>query len=184
MFEYKINNDESLNGEHMENISIRRLTDLDYLSYKNIRLELLKAEPANFGSSFKEESMFTKQRWIERLSKTYVYSLGAFDGKRIVGILILALNPRKKLRHVAKIHSMYVKPDYRNKNIAKTLISHAFSFAKQNGVEIIRLEVVSSNIFAYNLYQSVGFKSYGIEKNAMKLEQDYFDFNLMSKDLE
>lgn len=167
----------------MENIDIRRLTESDYLIYRSIRLELLRNEPSSFGSSFREESLFPKDMWIERLRKQYVYSFGAFDKTNLIGIVILVLNPRKKISHVAEIHSMYIKPNYRQKGIAKSFLEYVFLVAKQNGVEMIKLEVVTTNMFAYKLYKSVGFESYGIEKKAMKIDHEYFDFNLLYKKL-
>ena len=46
-------------------------------------------------------------------------------------------------------------------------------------IEQIHLTVVSSNKAANSLYASFGFVTYGIEKNALKVDGTYFDEELM-----
>ncbi len=48
-----------------------------------------------------------------------------------------------------------------------------------NGVEQIKLTVVSENGTAKKLYKSLGFEVYGVERNALKFNGKYFDEELM-----
>jgi len=50
-------------------------------------------------------------------------------------------------------------------------------------VELIQLTVASDNKQAWQLYASLGFLAYGIEKNALKQDGRYYDEVLMAKDL-
>ncbi len=167
----------------MKKISYRRLKVEDVECYKNIRLELLKQNPESFGSCFEEENGFSEQMWINRLSKKNVYTIGAFINNEIVGIAVNVLNPRKKMKHVATLNSMYVREAYRKLGIAQSLIKQVINFSKSNEVEIINLSVSSNNGNAIELYKKLGFRIYGEEKKAIKLNSTYIDLVLMNKEL-
>jgi len=46
--------------------------------------------------------------------------------------------------------------------IASTLMNRVFEYVKSKGVTHIRLNVMESNIPAYNLYEKMGFVDYSI----------------------
>ena len=162
---------------------IRKLTKEDFKDYQLIRLELLKKHPENFGSSFEEESQFPTKVWIERLSKQTVTTFGAFKDNKIIGLCVIVKNPRLKLKHVASLHSMYVKPQYRKQNIATRLINQAIEKLTSEGVEMLNLSVVTTNNQAIKLYKSLGFIQYGIEPKTIKYNDNYHDLMLLSKQL-
>uniref|UniRef100_UPI0028A84F3C GNAT family N-acetyltransferase n=1 Tax=Paenibacillus sp. TaxID=58172 RepID=UPI0028A84F3C len=62
----------------------------------------------------------------------------------------------------------------------KELITKA---AQLPGLEKLNLTVMSTNIPAKKLYESLGFTCYGTERNAMKLELSYLDEDFMSLEL-
>lgn len=171
-----------MDGDSM-NITIRRLFKDNYEQYKVIRLELLQAEPTSFGSSFEEENLFEDEVWKNRLTKSTVATFGAFDDDTIVGICVVVCNPRKKMKHIASIHSMYVKEDYRKQGIAKMLLEKVETFAKSSGVDRLNLSVVSTNEIAKRVYQMIGFVEYGMEPEAILYEKKYYSLILMSKNL-
>ena len=165
------------------NIKIKELSVKDIDDYKNIRLELLQNAPTNFGSSYEEEKAFEESMWINRLSKNTVITLGAYVNKEIVGLTVCVTSPRSKMKHVASIHSVYVKEDYRKLSIANELMTKAFSLLQERAIEQVNLSVVSDNVKAINLYEKLGFTTYGLEPNSIKYEEKYYDLLLMSKSL-
>jgi len=165
------------------NIVIRQLDVSDLNEYRNIRLELLKKEPKSFGSSFDEESRFPDDMWISRLSKEHINIFGSFHNDKMIGIAVVAMNPRKKIKHVATLNSMYIKEEYRSNGIGRAIIEEALDFLRKKDVEIVNLSVVSTNLPAINLYHNLGFKLYGEEKKGIKLDNKYIDMFLMSKEL-
>lgn len=167
----------------MKNIVVRKLGKADHKTYRSIRLELLKLEPTSFGSSFDEESLFSEDIWISRLTKENVYTVGAFIEDKIVGIAVNVLSPRKKMKHISTLNSMYVIPKYRGKGIASSLINDVISNSKSTGVEIMKLSVVTTNTSALKLYKSKGFTVNGEDIKAIKYENEYFNLYLMSKEL-
>jgi ribosomal protein S18 acetylase RimI-like enzyme len=165
------------------NFNIRILDEKDLESYKSIRLELLTEAPENFGSSYEEESLFKDEQWLDRLCKPTAMTIGAFLDEKIIGICVILKNPRKKIKHVASLHSLYVKKKYRNQGIAKNLFVFSEKVLSAEGIKHLRLSVVTTNIAAYNLYRSLGFVTYGEEPKAINYDGVYFNLFLMNKDL-
>ncbi len=63
------------------------------------------------------------------------------------------------------IDSIVVNKDFRNLGIATKLIEKAESYAKENNVETLSLEVAYTNITAYLLYKKLGFVKRRTRKN-------------------
>lgn len=65
------------------------------------------------------------------------------------------------------IDGLFVEEEYRNKGIAKTLISEGFKRINKNEIDFIDINVMSKNSIAFNLYKSFGFEilGYKMRKN-------------------
>lgn len=163
---------------------ILELTKDDYDLYKEIRLELLKNEPLSFGSSFEEENLFEDKIWKHRLTKDHVSTFGAFNHNEIIGLCVVVFNPRSKMKHLATLHSMYVKDHHRGKGVGKALIEFAEKTASKKGAIRMNLSVVSLNEKAIGLYRKLGYEEYGEEPETIRVEDTYYNLLLMSKELE
>ena len=74
---------------------------------------------------------------------------------------------------------VYVSPSQRGKGVGKALMLEIIHRARQiAGIEQITL-VASARLPAQKLYESVGFKGYGIEPHSLKIGNDYVDDILM-----
>ena len=161
-----------------------RILHIDDLNdYRNIRLELLKENPTNFGSSVEEESQFDDAMWERRLNNKNTTSIAAYHDGEIVGICVIVKNPRLKMMHIAHLNSMYVKPNYRRNGISKGLLDYSFDFLQGSDVEILHLSVVEHNENAIALYKKVGFKEIGIEPATIKYQEKYYNLILMNKNM-
>lgn len=157
-------------------MEIRPLRIEDAETYKNIRLEALRLHPENFGASFEEEKDYSVEQYKERLANEDVITFGAFENSELVGTVTLVKQKRNKFKHKAEIVAMYVIPEKRGNGFAKMLLKTAIEQAKRTqGIEQINLTVVSTNVSAKRLYDSLGFEQFGVEKRALKLGQAYFD---------
>jgi len=93
--------------------------------------------------------------------------------KEIVGYLAI-----QKTFNDLHILGIGVLENYRNQSIAKKLTYELISYFETSQFDKILLEVRQSNEIAMNLYQSFGFKQYGVRKNYYVNE----DANLFQKE--
>ena len=160
---------------------IRKLTKDDAEDYRQIRLEALYKNPDSFGTTYHEEAIKTIEQFRDRiLVDNNNFILGCFEDKELIGIVAFHQESRIKLRHKAYISSMYVQQEYRGKGIGSLLLNELIERAKAiNEVEILLLDIVKINFLAKQLYLSLGFQIYGIEKMAYKFNNQYFDLEFM-----
>ena len=60
------------------------------------------------------------------------------------------------------IDGLYVEELYRNKSIASKLIEKALNITKDNGIEVLEINVMSQNKKAIKLYKKYGFNEFKI----------------------
>ena len=161
-------------------MEIKVLNEQNTQTYRTIRLNALRNNPESFGSSYEEEAAFDVEQFTKRITKPNSYTFGAFVEKRLAGICNISFQPRKKMNHRAELFSMYVEPDFRGKGIGKALVERAIHSAhERKTVQQIYLTVVSSNKTAKLMYESFGFKTYGIDRQAMRYNSKFYDHELM-----
>lgn len=163
-------------------MKIRILNESDAQLYQEVRLSALKINPDSFGSTYKREVKFSLESVAERLEPAKdKFVLGAFnDNSSLVGIVSFMRENSLKTSHKGNVFGMYVAPEVRGKGLGKSLMIELKKMAKScDGLEQINLTVVSENSSAKKLYKSLGFEVYGVERNALKFNGQYFDEDLM-----
>jgi len=164
-------------------MKIRILQASDAHPYQQLRLSGLQNDPDAFGSTYDREVLFSLETIADRIRpKDDKIVLGAFaDQDELVGIVAFVRDSSLKTAHKGNIYGMYVSPEHRNRGVGKLLLQELLARAQaHDGLEQINLTVVSTNAAAKRLYQSVGFATYGIERNALKFNDRYFDEDLMT----
>lgn len=161
-------------------MEIRKLNPNDAENYRTIRLEALKYKPEAFSSSYEDEVGFSVEKYRDRINNDHTYTFGAFKGDILVGTVTLLCETKKKIKHRATIVAMYVKPDQRKLGVGKALMNVAINKAKElEKIDQIYLAVTVGNEPAKRLYTSLGFVTYGVDRNALKIDDTYFDEELM-----
>ena len=162
-------------------MDIKVIMKEDVELYWKARLNALKEYPISFGGSYEETVLTPIEQVKESLSTTEDnYILGAFTDEDIIGIVGLRREQLKKLKHKATIWGMYVSQDKQNLGIGRKLLSEVIQRSKTiNGLEQLNLYVSAINKPAKRLYSSFGFKTYGLEKKALKIDDKYYDEELM-----
>lgn len=161
-------------------MDIRLLKPEDAEEYRKIRLEALKNNPESFTSSFEEEKEVPVENYEGRFRSDVSFTFGAFENEQLIGVCTLLKEQKSKLKHRANIVAMYVSPQKRGMGIGKLLMLAAIQKAIElDEIEQVNLCVVSSNASAKKLYTSMGFKTFGIERKALKIEGRYFDDEYM-----
>jgi len=163
-------------------MNIRILNEHDAQSYQKVRLSALKNNPEAFGSTYEREVKFSLATVKERIApSTNHFVLGAFDDAcSLIGIVTFMREIGIKMRHKGNVFGMYVAPENRGQGVSKLLMAELIKEAKNcDGLEQLNLAVVSENVAAKQLYNSLGFKVYGVERNALKFDGHYFDEDWM-----
>lgn len=163
-------------------MNIRVLDESHAQIYQELRLSALKTNPEAFGSTYERETAFSLETVAERLIPTEgKFVLGVFDDNgALVGIVTIVRENSLKTAHKANVYGMYVAPEMRERGVGRALMLELISKARRcQGLEQINLAVVSENIPAKKLYMSLGFEVYGVERNALKYNERYFDEDLM-----
>lgn len=162
-------------------IKIRLLNENDAEEYKEKRIEALQNHPEAFSSSVEEELEYSLEVHASRLRAVNAYTFGAFKEDKLVGLVTLVTEIKRKLKHRSDIFAMYVTPQVRRHGVGKQLMNAAIEKAKEiGGVEQVYLTVSSNNIAAKNLYESIGFKMIGSDPRAMKIGNTYIGEDLMA----
>ncbi|MFK7781512.1 GNAT family N-acetyltransferase [Psychroserpens sp.] len=163
-------------------IKIRKLRPNESNAYKKLRLECLKNYPEYFTTNYEDEKVKEKlflQSFIEHSDKNS-FVVGAFHDNVLIGISAFKRHENKKINHSGIIIQVYVNSNYQGKkigsNLVKTTIEEAF---KINGIEQIEIGVVSINENAYKIYQKIGFKEFGLQKNFLKINDTYYNHRMM-----
>jgi len=165
---------------------VRTLQGTDAQAYQELRLHGLKTNPDAFGSTYERESQFPIATVMERIQPTCdKFVLGAFDDKgNLVGIVTFVRESGFKTSHKGNVYGMYVREEARGQGVGRHLMIELLKRAKEMaGVERINLAVVSNNEPAKNLYAAVGFQAYGLERQALKVNDRYWDEDLMVLEL-
>ena len=107
-------------------------------------------------------------------SENSLFLVAEFNGQ-LIGNIDLTGSKRTKMYHTGMI-GMGIMENWRNQGLGKILIENALNWAKKNSkIEIVWLDVYSSNTLGVNLYKNMGFKVSGIIKGFFKDGNDYID---------
>lgn len=75
---------------------------------------------------------------------------------------------------------MYVAPEFARRGIGRALVRHVIAqAAREPGLEQLVLTVTDTNAAARTLYESEGFRSFGVEPRAIRVGDRYLDKNHM-----
>ena len=158
---------------------VRKLRAEDSPAFRALRLRGLKEFPPAFAESYDE---FAK-RPASSVASTLEdpaglrHVFGAFsDAGELVGIVGVTRDALEKMHHKGYVWGMYVAPEHHGRGIAKRLLEAAIAQAREMpGLEQLRLIVGEANAGARALYESVGFREFGLEPRELKTDGKYYD---------
>jgi GNAT superfamily N-acetyltransferase len=163
-------------------MEIRCLTAGNAEEWWHLRLEMLRNDSASFADSTEEHLATTVEKARKLLGTgdpAESFVVGSFANGRLTGTAGFFRRKHKKECHKGHVWGVYVCPGERGKGVARALMQEVIRRARQiQGLEQITL-VASAHLPARQLYESLGFESYGIEPRSLKIGTEYVDDVLM-----
>jgi len=141
---------------------------LDSVARERIYLAGIKARPL--------ES--TREFILNNIKNNYPQYIAVKDG-RVVGWCDIIPRRGIDFSH-SGVLGMGVKKEYRGRGIGTSLLETTINTARTYGLERIELEVYTSNTVAIRLYEKHGFVTEGVKKKARKLDDCYYDIQVMA----
>lgn len=172
--------------EALSGVTIRQATEEDGDALFNLYLEALRTHPDAFAADHRQTAG-DRLIWVRRLKRNLDEGTGAIclaaHGETFVGMSGVYRRSLARMRHVATIWGMFVRPAWRGHGIGSRLLQANVQWAQDNGVRIVRLAVVAGNTSAIRCYVENGFTVYGVEPEALRHGDDYYDELLMARRL-
>lgn len=152
-------------------MKIRPLTAEDAAPYRDLMLHGYTHAPDAFTSTPDERAAMPLAWWAARAADPQGKSIafGAFaDDGQLAGSVALEFSAKPKTRHKAHLIGMYVLPGCRGQGVGQQLLAAAVEYAQARpGIVVITLTVTEGNEGAIALYESAGFRSFGVEPMAI-----------------
>lgn len=155
---------------------IRRLGPEDAAAFAEIRLEGLARHPDAFGSDTETESAWPLDQFAERLTGSAMF--GFEEGGVLLGLAGFFANTGSKRCHRGVLWGMYVRDAARGRGVGARLVEAVLAHARDH-VEQVHLEVSVDNAAALALYERCGFRRYGTDPRALKIDDRHVDAHQM-----
>lgn len=148
-------------------------------------LEYLKqvggeSDNLTFGAEGVPFSVEQEENFIKKLSESETdIMLLALDGERIVGNGALSTVGRNRFAHRRELSVAVIK-DYWGQGVGSGIMERLIEYAKNSGVAVVELQVLSDNERAKALYRKFGFEYFGTFKKFFRIEERYADADYMN----
>jgi ribosomal protein S18 acetylase RimI-like enzyme len=168
-------------------LTIRQALRSETEALSQLRLEALQNKPEAFASdvaSHRNNALADWEAWFDQRSHGSTGTLFvACTGSQLVGMVGIVRGHSAKTQHGAMVWGVYVRPGYRRQGIAGQLIEACTQWARERGVDIVKLGVTDTNVAAIRLYTACGFQVYGIDPKAIRTDNRDYSELLMAKEL-
>lgn len=147
---------------------IRLLTPADAPSYLRLRRAMLLESPWAFSSSPESDHRGDQARVAASFASPGIAAIGEIDGADLVSVGLLIREDGAKRSHLASICSVYTTPAARRRGLARAITTALIAAARSwPGVESLQLSVSDRSPEARALYESLGFRPWGTEPEAI-----------------
>ena len=152
--------------------AVRKLIKSDDEQYCALWLHGITEHASYFRISRDDEStIFIPTRFTDDS-----FTLGAFSGSRLMGIISVERDIRKKMNHKALVFRMFVHPDAAGQGMGRQLLNVVIQeMTRLRTVRYLYLTVLASNPRAIHLYSTLGFSEYARELGGVQIDGQFVD---------
>lgn len=145
-------------------------------SYRALMLHAYAVAEDAFTSTPQERAVEPQSWWISRIAdpKGLSHVFGAFLDDELVGTVTLEFAAKPKTAHKAHLIGMFVSEAARGGGVGQALMQAAMRLAADRpGIRVVTLTVTEGNAPAIALYESFGFRVFGLEPMAIATQQGF-----------
>lgn len=143
----------------------------DATAYRALMLDAYTRHPEAFTSTVAERAALPIDWWQRRVASEHERVVGAFIGDTLAGAAGLSRETRERTRHKALLFGMYVPQAHRRLGLGRALVQAALAEAAAwPGLRVVQLTVTDGNDAAQRLYESCGFRVFGVEPMALCID--------------
>lgn len=161
-------------------ITIRKLQESDNENYCTLWTCAINEYAEYFRISPADEAT----RFIPTRFAGDSFTFGAFSGSKLMGVVSVERDARRKMNHKALLFRMFVHPRAAGQGAGRALLESVISEMQQiDDIRYLYLTVLASNSRAVHLYTSVGFVQFAREPGAVQIGDKFIDELQMARPL-
>ena len=167
-------------------IMIRQLDQNDNEAYFEVRLKGLQLHPEAFGTGAEDWSKATSEQVKSLLEKSSLddFVLGVFQNNKLAGVIGLKREKKHSIGHKGTIWGLVVLPEFRNQGLGNELVKALLTKVSSNSeIKYVRAIVTVTQLNAIPIFESNGFKKYGLESRGIKDGEVFYDQSYLMLDI-
>ncbi|MEZ0049725.1 ribosomal protein S18 acetylase RimI-like enzyme [Mycobacterium sp. MAA66] len=135
----------------MAAIQVIRLTEADWRAFAALRLRALAESVGTDDAQYVSEVGYSGTQWRRRLRAHAQFAVSEDD--RLLGLI----GAQRASAQSVYLYSLWTDPAARRRGVARTLLSAAVDWAREQRVRTVTLRVDPMNVAAHNAYIGLGF---------------------------
>ncbi len=140
------------------NITIRRLTEDDWLEFFQVRLKALQTDADVFGSNYEKESQMTEAEWRRRFQLDDSAIFLIYENETPIGMTCVGVDRDDPTKKIALFWGSWLAPHARRKGLSELMYQARINWAKQHPtIESLVVSHRASNLASKYANQKHGF---------------------------
>ena len=159
-----------------DNFAIRILTPDDAAAWRELRSEMLRVAPESFHADLSEVAGWGEPEWRASIGPLPDARFGLLHGAKLSGSACFFREKAVKLAHKGWMTAVYVRPELRGQGWGRKLVRAVIVHAREH-VDVL---LTGASLAGAPVYKSEGFETYGIERDASRVDGKSIDDELMT----
>jgi len=164
----------------MPTFEIHPVTREEAPAWRVLRAQALKNHPTAFGSSYEDFIRLDDAAVTALIPPTGSADVlfGAYADGVLSGCAGFMVEASPKERHKGFMWGVYTGPALRGAGAGEALVTAVIDHASRH-VDLLRCVVNAANLHARALYVRLGFRTYGVEPRALRVDSVDYDDELL-----